>query len=113
MAQINGKTGKDFAHFAESAKICPEEIKKLLADNLRLTQEIYSMTKKIKRQLFWQGLFSRLKILVIIALLVLSIIYLPPLLSGLIKPYQELLNFNSGGFNADSLKPIINQVKNQ
>lgn len=111
MAQVEEKNTENPADFVNQAP--GSEIKKLLGQNLELTQEIYSMVKKIKRQLFWQRLLGGVKVLAIIVLMALSFIYLPPLLNNAIAPYQELLNIKDGGFNLDSLKQIINQAKNQ
>ena len=57
-----------------------DEIKKLLEKNLELTEEIYKMVKGIKKYIFWQKVFSFLKILIIVVPIIIGIIYLPPLL---------------------------------
>ena len=59
-----------------------EEIKKLLEQNLELTKEIYAMTKKIKSYITFQKVMSVIYIMLIVAPIILSIIYLPPLLKG-------------------------------
>ena len=80
-----------------------DEIKKLLEKNLELTEEIHRMVKSIKSHIFWQNVFSFLKILIIVVPIIIGIIYLPPLLKGVFQQYQSLLgggdglNLESGG----------------
>ena len=59
-----------------------EEIKKILEENLKLTQEIHQMTKKIKNYINFQKVMSLIYILLIVVPIILGIIYLP--LSGLL-----------------------------
>ncbi|MBI4779077.1 hypothetical protein HY797_01325 [Candidatus Falkowbacteria bacterium] len=77
----------------------PAEIKKLLEQNLELTEEIYIMTKKIKGYLFFQRLVSLFYLFLIIAPIILGIIYLPPLLGGLYDQYKDLLGIQAGVSN--------------
>ena len=77
----------------------PEQIKKLLEQNLKLTQEIYAMTKKMKSYLAFQRLVSLFYLFIIIAPIVLGIIYLPPLLGGLFNQYKDLLGVQAGSAN--------------
>ncbi len=76
-----------------------EEIKKMLEQNLKLTEEIYSMTKKIKRYIAWQQLVSLFYLFIIIAPIVLGIIYLPPLLKGVFDQYKGILGTGVSGGN--------------
>ncbi len=78
-----------------------EEIKKLLEKNLTLTEEIHKMVKSIKRYMFWQNVWSFLKILIIVVPIVIGIIYLPPLLKGVFQQYQSLLG-GGDGLNLES-----------
>jgi len=73
-----------------------EEIKKLLEQNLKLTQEIYAMTKKMKKYLAFQRLVSLFYLFIIIAPIILGVIYLPPLLSGLFDQYKDVLGLQGG-----------------
>ncbi|PIT95586.1 hypothetical protein COT96_00370 [Candidatus Falkowbacteria bacterium CG10_big_fil_rev_8_21_14_0_10_38_22] len=68
-----------------------EEIKKILEENLKLTQEIHQMTKKIKNYINFQKVMSLIYILLIVVPIILGIIYLPPLLSNLLEQYRGLL----------------------
>jgi len=102
-----------------------EEIKKLLEQNLKLTQEIYTMTKKIRRYLAWQRLVSFFYLIIIVAPIILGIIYLPPLLrsvynqykgllgvqAGTTNPIQSLINGASGNLNNVNLNGLPPQIK--
>lgn len=79
-----------------------EEIKKLLEENLKLTQEIYNMTKKIKNFITFQKIMSFIYFLLIVVPLILGIIFLPPLLKNVYSQYSELLG-GEGGFNIGNL----------
>ncbi|MDP2736188.1 MAG: hypothetical protein Q8O59_00165 [bacterium] len=83
-----------------------EEIKKLLEQNLKLTEEIYAMTKKIKSYLAWQRLVSLFYLFIIIAPIILSIIYLPPLLNGLFDQYKDALGLQSG--SSSTIQGLLN-----
>ncbi|MFA4834246.1 MAG: hypothetical protein WC619_05415 [Patescibacteria group bacterium] len=78
-----------------------DEIKKLLEENLKLTGEIHKMVKSIKSYMFWQNVWSFLKILIIVVPIVIGIIYLPPLLKGVFQQYKSLLG-GGDGLNLES-----------
>jgi hypothetical protein len=100
-----------------------EQIKELLEKNLKLTGEIYEMTKKIKRHMAFQRAVSWFYLFIIIAPIILSIIYLPPLLNGLFDQYKDvlnlqggssstiqgLLNSGTGGLDANTIKGLLNK----
>ncbi len=93
-----------------------EEIKKLLEKNLALTQEIHKMTRQIKRHINFQKVVSFIYILLIVVPIILGIIYLPPLLSGYIKQYQDLLGTDATGGAANAIKNLpaginLDQIK--
>ncbi|MFH1582915.1 MAG: hypothetical protein ABIB72_01185 [Candidatus Falkowbacteria bacterium] len=73
-----------------------EEIKKILEQNFKLTEEIYAMTKKMKSYLAFQRLVSIFYLFIIIAPIILGVIYLPPLLSGLFDQYKDVLGLQGG-----------------
>ncbi len=52
-----------------------EEIKELIEQNLKLTQEIHETTKYIKKYIIWQQIFSVIKIIIIVIPLIIGIIY--------------------------------------
>lgn len=83
-----------------------EEIKKLLEQNLKLTEEIYLMMKKTKRYLAFQRLVSIFYLIIIIAPIILGIIYLPPLLKGVFDQYRGLLGVQAGTSNP--IKSLFN-----
>jgi len=81
-----------------------EEIKKLLEQNLAYSKEIYRLTKKIKAYINFQKVMSIIYILLIVVPIILSIIYLPPLLKGVFDQYQDALGLPAGGSIQDLLK---------
>lgn len=97
------------------------EIKEMLEKNLKMTEEIYAMTKKIKSYLNFQKIMSLFYFLIIVIPIILSIIYLPPLLKGVFSQYQELLggtpnfsfeNLLKGGSGQVDLKNISPELLN-
>lgn len=91
-----------------------EEIKKLLEQNLVLTKEIYVMTKKIKSYITFQKVMSLVYLMLIVVPIVLSIIYLPPLLESLFNQYKDALGVeeSSGGNNNTIQELLKNGVGN-
>ena len=75
------------------------QVKKLLEKNLKLTEEIYKMSKSIKSFMMWQKIFGFLKILIIVVPIVIGILYLPPLLKNVFEQYQGLLGIEGDGGN--------------
>ncbi len=78
-----------------------EEIKKILEENLKLTQEIYTMTKKMKGYVTFQKAMSFIYFLIIVVPIILSIIYLPPLINNMLGQYGGLLGVE--GLNLESI----------
>jgi len=74
-----------------------------MEQNLELTKEIYTMTKKMKSYLAFQRLVSLFYLFIIIAPIVLGIIYLLPLLSGLLDQYKDVLGLPAGSNPIESL----------
>lgn len=92
------------------------DLKELIEKNIQLSQEVLESNKKIEGFVFWQRVFSVLKILIIFIPLILGVIYLPPLLKDVFKTYQELLGIGSavntnvqGGLDnlPDSVKQLL------
>lgn len=83
-----------------------DQIEKLIEQNLRMTEEIYKMTKKIKGYISFQKVVSFIYLLLIVVPIVLGVIYLPPLLGNVFNQYQDLLgagqNSTGGEINNDS-----------
>jgi len=80
-----------------------EDIKKLLEKNLALAEETQEMVKGIRNYVRWQKAWGWIKFFVIIVPLILTLIYLPPLLSNLINQYQELLGISGNTQSISSL----------
>lgn len=68
-----------------------EDLKKLMEKNLAVSEEILKITKKLKTHMIMERIFSAFKILIIAVPIALGVIYLPPIIEGLINQYQELL----------------------
>lgn len=94
-----------------------KDVKELLRENLELTKEIYGMTRKIKNHITFQKIVSFIYLIIIVAPIVISIIFLPPLIKNILGQYQDLLGGNTGnlldllkgtgdGLNLDSLKNV-------
>jgi hypothetical protein len=77
--------------------VSPAALRDLLEKNLKWSQIIYEQNRKINHKLFWSTFANWIRLLVIIVPLVLAIWLLPPLLSGLMGTYGNLLNPNSTG----------------
>ncbi len=87
-----------------------EEIKKMLEQNLKLSSEIYKQTKYIKNYVFWAQISGVIKILLIVVPLVIGIIYLPPILKGMLNQYKSLVGMQSeiGNINLENFD--INKI---
>ncbi len=69
-----------------------EQVKKILEENLKLTKEIYKMTKSIKSFVLWQRIFGALKILIIVTPIILGIIFIPRLIENVKNNPEGLLS---------------------
>jgi len=74
-----------------------EEIKKILEQNLELTEKINKNTKYIKRYVITSQIFGFIKLMLIVVPIILGIIYLPPLIKDLINQYQSILGIGGEG----------------
>ena len=92
-------------------QVSQEEIKKLLEKNLELNQEIYVLVSKMNKWIFWQRIWSVLKIAVIIIPLAIGFLYLPPLLKDAFSQYQELLGIGSSSSTLNSLMEYQDLLK--
>lgn len=79
-----------------------------MEENLALTKEIYAMTKKIKGYIVFQKVMSLVYIMLIVVPIILSIIYLPPLLNGLFNQYKDILGIQPG--SDGSIQNLLNGV---
>jgi hypothetical protein len=94
----------------EDEKIGEDQLKNILAENLRLTKEIHAMARTIKNYVILQRILSVVYILLIIVPLIIGAIYLPPLIRTLINPYQELLD-TGGAMNLGSPAGVGNVLE--
>jgi hypothetical protein len=94
------------------------DLKQLIQENLNVTHEIYRLVKKIKRQLMWQKIWGAVKLVIIVVPLVISAIYLYPMMGQMIQTYQQLMDMSKGNVKIDAsnldpaaVKNILNQLK--
>ncbi len=88
-----------------------EDIKKILEENLKLTQEIHKMTKHIKRYVVMSQIMGVFKLILIIVPIILGFLYLPPLFKNAFQQYQELLDLKSG-LGIENVKDLdVNNIK--
>ncbi|MDO8260487.1 MAG: hypothetical protein Q7T50_03260 [Candidatus Magasanikbacteria bacterium] len=97
----------------EEKNISNEEIKKMLEENFAFIQRIKEDTHYIKKYVVISQVMSFVKVFVIVVPIVLSILYLPKLLSNALSPYQELLGVSSGANLQEALKQVSPQLINQ
>ena len=72
-----------------------EELKKITEENYRLNQEMFIRVEKIEKYLKWQKIWAILRILIIVIPIILSLIFLPPLLRQVFEGYGEILNLSN------------------
>ncbi|MFH1111874.1 MAG: hypothetical protein V1712_02280 [Patescibacteria group bacterium] len=96
-----------------------QELKKLLEQNLEYSKEILKSTEKVRRYILTRQIFSFVKLVVIVGLIVLGIITIRPWLNQAVSTYQELLGTTNAvkgatqsvnGQNQDLLK-LFEQYK--
>ncbi|MCK4553657.1 hypothetical protein KAU19_01700 [Candidatus Parcubacteria bacterium] len=101
-----------------------EELKKLLEENLKLTEEIHKMTKGIKSFVLWQRIFGVIKILIIVVPIVLAAIFIPRLIEDVKSNPEKIINnplieaylggiIDSAAQKADMNKIDINSIPEQ
>ena len=76
-------------------------LESLLEENLALTKEIYRLTEKTRRYLFYGQIFNLAKIVLIVGPLVAATLYLLPFLRQAVDFYASLL----GGAAPSALAP--------
>ncbi len=83
-------------------------MEEMLEENLKLTKEMHEMVVGIKKYVFWARVGGFLKILLIVVPIILSIIFLPPLLKGVLGQYNDLLGEGVSSANLlNSLDPSM------
>ena len=79
-----------------------EQIKRMVEENLKLSEENKEMIKKMKGYLRFQKIVSIFYFLLIVVPIILSIIYLPPILKNVAEPYLDLIK-GTDGINLDDI----------
>lgn len=69
-----------------------DDIKSLLAENLKLMKETHEMVHRINRHITFQKIMSVVYFLLIVVPLIVGAVYLPTIMKSFLSPYQELLN---------------------
>lgn len=91
-----------------------EQIKKLLEENIEYSKEIYHLSLKVKKYIFWGRMMSLIQLLFIIVPIILGIIYLPSLLGnffGSLGGMSGMLNSgDAGGMDVNNLFDQYKQV---
>ncbi len=101
-------------------KIPPTEVvkaepslKELIEKNLKWSQIIYEQNRKINNKLLWTAIGNWLRLLLIIASLALGVIYLEPLLKGVLSQYGDLLGGTStAGAKQNSMDSLLKLFTN-
>lgn len=68
-----------------------KKIEELLEKNLAMTEEIYKMTRSIKRYVTFQKIMSVIYLLLIILPIIAGAIFLPPIIKDLIEQYRSIM----------------------
>lgn len=98
---------------SEEKNISNEEIKKMLEENFAFIQRIKEDTHYIKKYVVISQVMSFVKVFLIVIPIVLSILYLPKLLSSVLAPYQELLGISAGANIQEAIKQVSPQLMNK
>lgn len=88
------------------------QLQVLLEKNLKLSNEILGLTKKINTWLLWQRVWGTLKFLLIIIPLLWSLIYLPPILKSVLGQYQDLANVKGTVTGPEILQQLFGNAIN-
>lgn len=67
-----------------------KQIKKLLEENIKLNKELLEKTEKIEKYVKLRKVWGVLKVVFIAIPLILSFIYLPPLLKPIVDEYLKI-----------------------
>lgn len=99
----------------ESKQVSGGNIKKLLEKNIKLSEEILTLTTKTRKYLFWQQVYGFFKILIFVVPIIIGVIYLPALLRDLIAQYGGLFGLGNGSeqISPELLKQIPQGVLDQ
>ncbi|MBU4217244.1 hypothetical protein L6270_05460 [Candidatus Parcubacteria bacterium] len=93
----------------EGGSLTDGDVREMVKKNLQLSEEMHVMMKKMNSFIFWSKVGGFLKFLIIFLPLILSAIYLTPLLKNALGQYQQLLNMGQpvdGAVTGVDLKKI-------
>ena len=85
------KKSKTKSHKVTAADKEIAELKKIVQKNTQAMEAINLQVFKIRKFIVWTRLISVIKFLLILTPIILSIIYLPPVVKDLIEFYNEIL----------------------
>ncbi len=64
----------------------------LMEKNIEISQEILDLAKRFKKYIFWQKIWTILKLVLILTPIILAVIYLPPFLKDLVRDFHSLIS---------------------
>ena len=92
----------------------------LIKKNLEVSEEILKIAKKLKHHMMWATVFGIIKILLFAVPIIIGILYLPPIIEGLMQQYKEILGLggavgglktiDTSGIDLNSLPPQIRNL---
>jgi len=93
-----------------------EKLERLIQENMKLTQDIYAMSKRVNRYVTIQHVLSLVYLLLIVVPLILGAIYLPSFIKNVVEPCQKLLESgndlqNVVGKPGPAIDDILNQAQ--
>lgn len=83
-----------------------DELKDLIKQNIKLSEEIHDIAVYVKKYIFWQRIFGFLKIFIFVIPLIIGLIYLPPLLGQVLEQYKTILDVGSSVNNIPDLDSV-------
>ena len=69
----------------------PAALRELLEKNLKWSQIIYEQNRRIGRRIFWSAVAGWVRLAIIVVLIVVSIIYLLPVVRDVWQKYESLM----------------------
>ncbi|MDD2656553.1 MAG: hypothetical protein PHQ18_03230 [Patescibacteria group bacterium] len=92
----------------DTTSISNESLHDLIEKNIKWSQVIYNQNKKIKRRLTMLVIGNYLRLFLILAPILLTILYLPEILAKFNEYFGQYLNMNVGGTNLNLLDVLKN-----
>lgn len=104
---------------SSSGAEAPNELKAMVAENMKLTKDLAFSIKKIRRYMFWLQLTSWLKFVLIAVPLVLAAVYLQPMLKNIMQTYNQVLELGDtvssvkSGVDGANIENLLNSPQVQ